>query len=138
LLNIDAQAQAIVDRLREFSDWNMVTYLEQDDKEASGTPVKMPCLHVILDNESFVIHGNKRITAQPEWLIIVRAKAVPGKTGMLALVDLVLDALDGFRPVEEQKPLEPKNIQYLRQYGEATAYAVTFGASQTITKNCGV
>jgi len=140
LLNLDQQAQAIVDHLKTYSCWSQVTFLERDEKEATITPVKMPCLHVILEDAVFDPQGNRSSNLNKNWLIIVRAKAQPGRTGLLALVDNVLDALEGFRELDGFKPLEPLKVEYLKQYGEATAYAITFGSSQrvAINKQCEV
>lgn len=124
MFDLAAQAQAIVDRLAAEESLGTVAYIE-DDRDSDRYPVTMPAAFLVLD-EIQPGSGKPTSTLTPSivWAVVIRSKSLAGTTGCLPLIDLVVDALVGFKPPGAVKPLGLGKVEFYDKQHESVAYIV--------------
>lgn len=128
MLMLREQAEAILARLREIPGLNFVDLTEEVDSDARR-PVVYPAAQLVLsvDPTGF---DPRSISAMTSWAVLVLAKNISGEHGLMAMVDAVLDALNGFQPVVGVSPLVPKKVEFIDKSSGIAAYSVTMTTRQ--------
>jgi hypothetical protein len=129
MLRLREQAEALLAQLATVPGLNLVNMLEGVDIDETRRPGVLPMAQLLLsaDPTSFM---NGRLSAKVFWSVLITAKTMAGANGLMALVDAVLDALGGFRPITGSRSLLPEKIEFVDRGEQASAYVVTFSAVQ--------
>lgn len=129
MIDWDDCADAIVSRLRE-NVADLETVLHIKDAETESNPARLPAAYVIMARTGWNESGFGFYDAVITWQVLVRCQRMAGDSGALALADLVLDTLAGYRPDIVCMPLVPVSCEFFREeMRPEPAYVLTFTTS---------
>jgi hypothetical protein len=127
MFDLPGQGAAIVGVLEAISALGTVAYIDEDS-QSLRYPSTFPAAYVVMQRLTVETSANKGVTSMVGWTVIVRSKRLNGPNEVLPMVELVVDALIGFKPADDMQPLRLLEIDYYGQQAESVAYAVRFGS----------
>jgi len=131
MLKLREQAEAILAQLKNIGALNQVVMIDGFEEAKPRRPVALPMAELVLASSDVGI-DYRQTGAGTSWGVLVTARRMAGENGLVELVDLVLDNLNGFVPIQGSSPLSPVKVEFVDRGGvdEASSYALTFFATQ--------
>lgn len=134
MFELAAKATLIETALQAITGLQSVGFVDKDD-ESMRRPVELPAAFVALDKIDAPTGKVARITTPITWVVLVRSKELGGASGCLALVDQVIDALQGLALGDAAKPLDLAGVVFFDKRDGTVAYAVRFTGSAVGTSS---
>jgi len=127
MYDLSTQAEALVETLEMELTIGTVAYIDEDSQSANY-PATLPAAFVVMEKIAATGGSKKSGAADITWTVIVRGKKLnEADESVLPVVDMVIDALVGLRPLKDvATPLQLLGVDYHDKQAESVAYAVRF------------